>query len=249
MAPRRLPKLLEREEAAALKGAALHTRLHDTRLGLRNRAALEVMHRCGLRVAEVCAAKPSAVSFKLKEFKVLRGKGGKDRVVPMDDETIRHLRAWLNARPAGAKTLFCTLEGEATSPRYWQQVLKRLAVVAGVDPAKATPHVLRHTCATEWLEDGLTLEEVRLLLGHSNISTTSVYLHARPRELGEKVRRCRAKAQGDPEPEAPTPAPAPPDPMAQFLATLSEEQKALFRAALAPAAGTDSQNATGGDRT
>jgi len=225
---------LDREDVAKLKAACSP----NSRIGRRNRAALEVLHRCGLRVAELCALRPADVRWKLCQVVVRQGKGRKDRVVPgVGDDVLGALRAWQEVRPEGAQALFCTLDGRPTSPRYWQQALKRLAKHAGVDPATVTPHVLRHCFASEALEDGMTLAEVSALLGHSDLATTAIYLHARPTELGKKLHKVRAKRAAEDAEEAQETAPRAPDPLAVFVGTLTAEQRDALAWALLAAQG------------
>jgi len=182
---RGLPVILSREECAALKT------MPNTRCptGLRNRAILELMHRGGLRVSEICDLRRRDVLWDLNQIEVRNGKGGRDRTVTVDPATVAWLRAWDGRRPR-AQTFFSTLKGESVSPRYLQQLVKRLALRAvrrgKVAPDRApmfTPHKLRHAHATELIEDGVPLPAVQQQLGHSSIATTGVYLHARPQAL------------------------------------------------------------------
>jgi len=168
------------------------------------------------------------IRWRTQELVVRHGKGDKDRVVPMDDDLAHWLAAWMEKRPANADTVFCTLRGEATVPRYWQDAVKRLATKAGLDPATVTPHVLRHCCATELLDDGCNIREVQAFLGHSSVATTQIYTHVRPAELGEKVRRIRRQHQAEPAP----------DPLAAVLATMTAEQKQALAQVLLSGSGT-----------
>lgn len=228
MAHRRLPQVLDRGDIERLKDA-----VGGGRLGVRNRAALEAMHRAGLRVSEVCNLAPRDVRWNAAEVVVRNGKGGRDRVVPADDVLMMWLAKWNEMRPAG-ETFFCALKGTATVPRYWQALLKTLAKRVGLDPAAVTPHILRHSFATECLDDGLTLRDVQELLGHTSVATTQVYTHVRPADLAAKV---RARTKKAPEPVA--------DPAATFVASLNDEQRAAFLRLLLP--GTNAQNPSGGD--
>lgn len=180
---KRLPVVLEPAEAEAL------LKQPNTRCptGLRNRAMLEVMYRAGLRVSEVCKLKPRDIRWQSGLLEVRDGKGGKDRSVPVDNETIGWLRAWQAKRPK-SRWFFPTLQGKQLSPRYLQQLVKRLAHKADLERAdQVTPHVLRHSYATAMLNGGFTIREVQMLLGHAALSTTMIYTHVSPRNLIEKV--------------------------------------------------------------
>ncbi len=233
-APKRLPVTLTPEETAALL-ATINTRCTT---GLRNRVMLQVMLGAGLRVSEVCALRGVDVDPQEGTIRVNLGKGGKDRVVPVDGETAGWLRAWAEKRQAlganGRAPFFFGLREGATGrgdrrrheglkPRYLQALVARLAEAAGIEK-RVSPHVLRHTYATEMLKrPGATLEHVRRLLGHANVQTTQVYLHVNDEDL-------RRLVQGEPEAEAPI------DPqvqaVAEALAGLTEEQRTALVALL-----------------
>lgn len=201
---RRLPWIMSREECKALKG------LPNTRCasGLRWRAMLEVMHRGGLRVGEVCALRRRDIIWDRNQVEIRQGKGGKDRTVSLDAATMAWLRSWDGRRPRGA-TFFNAVRkrsiggrpgsrnrkivevlGKPISPRQVQRKVRELAVKAAergmMDPDRAalvTPHKLRHAYATERIEDGWPLTAVAKAMGHSDIATTGIYLHARPGDL------------------------------------------------------------------
>ena len=179
-----LPHVLDRGEAEAL------LRQPNTRCptGLRNRAMLELMYRAGLRVSEVVNLRPSDVRWQSRLVEVRNGKGNKDRAVPVDEATVGWLQAWSARRPPRGHRFFCTLHGGSLSTRYVQAAVKRYAVRAlGAERARAvSPHVLRHTYATELLDEGFTIREVQALLGHANVGTTQIYTHVRPSEIARK---------------------------------------------------------------
>jgi len=201
MGRRGLPKIMEREDVKALL-AVPNT---SCPTGLRNRTALELMYRAGLRVSEVTALKPGDIRWEKGEASVEHGKGDRDRVVPLDAEAVNWLRLWRKhpKHPKGAATFFCTLDGGPLSTNYLRDVVKRCARKAGLDPLAVSPHRLRHTYATELLDEGFTIREVQELLGHSSVVTTQVYTHVRPAGLAEKIRR-RGQAEEKPtvDPEA-----------------------------------------------
>jgi integrase/recombinase XerD len=175
--PMRVPKSLSEDQVDAL----LHAPDEATPLGLRDRAMLELMYASGLRVGELVSAK--SVHLVLAD-NVLRvtGKGAKERVVPFGEEA----RAWLEryvreARGAilGARTsdaLFVTGRGAAMTRQMFWRIVKAAAVKAGVN-VPLSPHTLRHAFATHLLNHGADLRAVQMLLGHADISTTTIYTH------------------------------------------------------------------------
>ncbi|MFC1629544.1 tyrosine-type recombinase/integrase [Gemmatimonadota bacterium] len=194
MSRTKLPVVLEKDEAEAI----LTQPNTGCPTGLRNRAILEVMYRAGLRVSEVINLKPGDIRWNSGILEVRGGKGGKDRNVPVDSETLGWLRAWQGQRPGRRQRFFTTLQGKPLSPRYLQQLVKRLAHKAGLERAdQVTPHVFRHTYATELLNCGFTIREVQTLLGHANVSTTQIYTHISPQVLTAKIRGRRVNGEGD----------------------------------------------------
>ncbi len=192
MGRKKLPVVLDTEEAEAIL-AKPNT---GCPTGLRNRAILEVMYRAGLRVSEVINLKPGDIRWNSGILEVRSGKGGKDRNVPVDSETLGWLRAWQGQRPGRRQRFFTTLQGKPLSPRYLQQLVKRLAHKAGLERAdRVTPHVLRQTYATALLNGDFTIREVQTLLGHSNVSTTQIYTHVEPRALSAKIQSRRVNGE------------------------------------------------------
>lgn len=191
----KLPKVLSREAVARLFS---HLAMNDP-IGLRNRVALQLCYRAGLRINEVCSLSLADVDLEEGYVYVQEGKGKKDRVVPLDPETIGLCRQWLAIRPPTDSSYFITTLSKGkndsrVSDRYFRDVCSRLSRDSGIyvngshQPKPVHPHVLRHTFATERLEEGFTLAEVQQLLGHSDISVTSIYLHVRPTVLRAKMR-------------------------------------------------------------
>lgn len=199
---RRLPNVLDRSDVAKLM-AAPNIRCAT---GLRNRVALELMYRAGLRVGEVCNLTPRDIRWRSMEISVRHGKGDKDRVVPFGGDLLVWLERWRDRRPENAERFLCTLAGQPLAPRYLQQVVDRCARRAGLDPRSVTPHTLRHCFATECLEDGFTIREVQQLLGHANLQTTQIYTHVRPAELGAKIRARSAQEASKPSDTVSIPA-------------------------------------------
>lgn len=186
--PRKLPKVLSKQQIEALF-ATINV---NCPTGLRNRALLETLYGCGLRVSEACNLRPADVDEEGGYILVQDGKGGKDRYIPLDDKIISWMTRWEAIRPE-SEYFFCTLRGDKMGTEYIRQVLDRLSKRSGVyiqagDKKKhVTPHMLRHTYASELEEEGFAGSEIQELLGHSDLSTTSVYLHVRPQKLAAKI--------------------------------------------------------------
>jgi site-specific recombinase XerD len=162
--------------------------------GIRNYAIIITLYRAGLRVSELCNLGLPDVNFESELFYVQLGKEGKDRYIPMDDDTIKALKAWLEIRPE-SDYFFCTLDGGQLDPRYIREVCYRLSKKAGVfiqdgtEKKPVSPHKLRHTFATELLKEGFNLREVQEELGHSRVETTTIYTHVVMDELKEKTKK------------------------------------------------------------
>ena len=177
---RRLPKLLSEAEVTALIAAAATDRTPE---GLRLSAILELFYASGLRVSELVALPYGAVA-RGESFITVRGKGGKERLVPIGAGARAALDAYLTVRPVfldegkPARWLFPSRgAGGHLSRIRCGQLLKALALKAGIDPAKLSPHVLRHAFATHLLAHGADLRSVQQMLGHADIATTEIYTH------------------------------------------------------------------------
>ena len=168
--PRSLPRALSESEVEALLEAA------DPDGELRERAMLELMYATGLRVSELVGLPTTALNLRQGVLRVT-GKGGKDRLVPLGEEARHWLERYLaEARPAQAGgPVFIAARGSAMSRQQFWRVIKRLALVAGIDPERITPHGLRHSFATHLLNHGADLRALQMLLGHSSLSTTQIY--------------------------------------------------------------------------
>ena len=176
--PRRLPKQLSEAQVEALL-AAPDTR---TALGLRDRAMLETLYATGLRVSELTGLECSQVAHDAGVVRVV-GKGSKERLVPMGAEAVAWIARYLaEVRPALAGPSKCDevfltqRHGPMTRQAFWA-LIKRYARVAGIPAAALSPHVLRHAFATHLLNHGADLRVVQLLLGHADITTTTIYTH------------------------------------------------------------------------
>jgi len=186
---RTLPKVIEKAEAEKL----LKAPNPHCPTGLRNRAILELFYRCGLRLSEAVNLKPKDIRWRNEEL-AIRGKGKKDRIVGIDPRAFIWLEKWNEKRPNN-EYFFCSLEGKKLLPRYIQQMVDREAKKAGI-LRHVTPHMLRHSYATELLGEGFTIMEVKELLGHASISTTQIYTHVRPYELTEKIKKRAEEEKG-----------------------------------------------------
>jgi len=173
---RLLPKALSEREIEALL-AAPDT---GTPLGLRDRAMLELMYACGLRVSELVELPATAVNLRQGVLRVT-GKGSKTRLVPLGEEARHWLERYLaSARPAltGARNeaaLFVTAKGGAPSRQQFWTLVKRYAAQIGIAAERISPHALRHSFATHLLNHGADLRALQMLLGHSSLSTTQIY--------------------------------------------------------------------------
>ena len=176
--PSRLPKMLSETQVESLLAAPLV----DTTLGQRDRAMLETLYATGLRVSELVGLKLHEVNYDMGVIRVF-GKGSKERLVPLGEEAIDWLRAYLGeARPAllsgrQSDDLFVTARGSGMTRQAFWQLIKRYALLAGINPERLSPHVLRHAFATHLLNHGADLRVVQMLLGHADISTTQIYTH------------------------------------------------------------------------
>jgi integrase/recombinase XerD len=189
---RSLPRTLAGEEIERLLTAAA---LHDGAAGVRMVALVELAYASGLRVSELLGLKVEAVR-RDPAFLIVRGKGGKERLAPLNASAREAVKAWLIARDAArpekapnSPWVFpsASARGHLT-PRRFAQLLDQAAVDAGIDPARVSPHVLRHAFATHLLEGGADLRVVQTLLGHADIATTQIYTHVATDRLAKVVR-------------------------------------------------------------
>lgn len=183
---RELPKTLSRDEVTAiLKAPNL-----NTPTGLRDRCMLELMYRAGLRVGEACDLTLRDVDVANGTIRVVDGKGG-DGTAYFDSESLQLLlERWKIVRRKLPKNdyLFCTLKGGRVSERSTQMMIKRRARRAGVK-ARVHPHMLRHTFATELLNEGFNIREVQEAMRHKDIVTTQIYTHVLDEGLRSKIQQ------------------------------------------------------------
>lgn len=186
--PRPLPKTLGPEESAALI-AAIDV---AAPLGRRDRAMLEVLYGAGLRVSELVDLPLAGLDLRGGLVRV-RGKGSKERVVPLGDAALGACERYLVEERAGlvgrrtCEAFFVTRRGSAMTRQNFFARIRVLAVKAGLDPVRVSPHVLRHAFATDLLDGGADLRSVQAMLGHSDLATTQIYTHVTRGRLRETV--------------------------------------------------------------
>lgn len=174
---RHLPSVLSVEEIDAIKGAIDLSKPE----GHRNRAIIETMYSCGLRVSELVNLKMSNVFFDEKYVRV-EGKGSKQRLVPISDTAIRDInnyllwRRGLEIKPGNSDCLFLNRRGSKLTRQMVFIMIKKFAEEAGVK-TELSPHTLRHSFATHLLEGGANLRAIQQMLGHESILTTEIYTH------------------------------------------------------------------------
>ena len=187
---RPLPKILSEAEVDALLVAA---RAVDGIAGLRMVALLELLYATGLRVSELVSLQTSAFRDDPRFLRV-RGKGNVERLVPLSDPAVAAARAYREAVTDPAEKASPWLfpsrgaSGHLTERRL-AQMLKQLAAVAGLPPARVSPHVLRHAFASHLLANGADLRAVQMMLGHADISTTQIYTHVLENRLQALLQR------------------------------------------------------------
>ena len=193
---KKLPKTLSMEEVdRLLEHAETHGRSAGDRL--RNACLMQLLYATGMRVSELVGLPVAAVRGD-PQLLLIRGKGGKERMVPLSPPAQAALAAWLVHRDAGEE--FARLENGAAPSRFlfpsrgksghltrvrFFTLIKEIAVASGVSPEKVTPHTLRHAFATHLLENGADLRAIQTLLGHADIATTEIYTHV----LDERLKR------------------------------------------------------------
>lgn len=185
-ARRALPRTLDHQQVDRLF-AVIAERLTDTPLpsDLRLAALVELLYGSGLRASEVVSLPRGAVHPD-RPFLILRGKGGRERMVPISDRARAAVAAWRTHVDAARAFLFPSGKGHLSRIRLYQLV-KALAAAAGIDPERVSPHVLRHAFATHLLEGGADLRALQSMLGHADIATTEIYTHVDASRLVELV--------------------------------------------------------------
>lgn len=208
-----LPKYLSEKEVTGLIDTVARYPGDD---GLRLRAMLELLYAAGLRVTELVSLPVTAIQFD-RALVLVKGKGGKERVVPLGEPALKAIQEWLPVRKrllGDKKSLYLFpspargKDAHLSRQRFFQ-LLKELALAAKLDPKRLSPHVVRHAFATHLIEHGADLRSVQSMLGHADIATTQIYTHvagdrlartvaehhplARDRSLGSVNRRADSK--------------------------------------------------------
>jgi len=170
MPTKKLPIILEKKEVEKL----LDQPSEKSLIGLRNKAIIKVMINCGLRVSEITKLEVSNIDLERGKLRVKQGKGGKDRDLFLPIDSLESLKDWEKKRPESV-FFFSTLKGKKLCIRYLQEMIKRYSLKAGIKK-RVSPHTLRHTFATEFYRQTKDIETLRKILGHANISTTTIYI-------------------------------------------------------------------------
>ena len=202
---RALPKVLSVREVDALFAAAQHQDgerpIAERLRALRLTCLIEVLYATGVRVSELVAL-PASAAQRDERMLIVRGKGDKERLVPLNEAAKRAMRDYLALRrEAGAKGeskwLFPSFgESGHLTRQHFARELKALAGAAGLRPNQVSPHVLRHAFASHLLQNGADLRSVQTLLGHADISTTQIYTHVLEERLKSLVRDLHPLADG-----------------------------------------------------
>lgn len=188
---RSLPKYLSPEEIELLISSS-----GDIKTSVRLRCMIELLYASGLRVSELCELPMTA---NLGDRLLIHGKGAKERLVPMHEAAQSALHKWLEIREdTDSKYVFPTnsKNGHITRDGFFK-ILKKCAVLAGIDPHRVSPHVLRHSFASHLLAGGANLRVIQTMLGHEDISTTQIYTHVLPEKLRDTVESAHPLAHNE----------------------------------------------------
>ncbi len=186
---RKLPKILKKSEVERFL-TAINT---DTPTGLRQMAIVQTFLRTGVRVQELCNLTVADVDLIKGSLYIQLGKGGKDRHVSFGAELLKWLKAWEEIRPE-SEWFFCSRKGTQLFQRNIRETCYEISKRSGVyiqdgkSKHLVSCHKLRHTCATDWLNAGMTLIEIQGLLGHESLATTERYLHIDNVMLDKKIK-------------------------------------------------------------
>ncbi len=194
-AARTLPRILDHKDVDLLFAEI------DRRLGLdpsppnlRMAALVELLYGSGLRATELVSL-PRAIVRRDQPYLILRGKGGRERLVPVSDRARAAVAAYATTLPRDGLWLFPSGKAHLSRVRLFQ-LLRTLAADAGINPERVSPHVLRHAFATHLLEGGADLRALQTMLGHADIATTQIYTHVDSRRLVELVNQRHPLADG-----------------------------------------------------
>jgi len=198
--PRVLPEVLDVDETFRLIDAAGERGV----LGLRDRAIAEVLYSSGLRVSELCALDVTDLDLTQCTVRVQHGKGGKERIVPLGGAAVDAVQAYLAVRASllrptaetGVQTAaWLNYRGGRLTTRSVGRIIRRLSTLGGTR-AVASPHVLRHCCATHLLDSGADLRAIQEILGHASLRTTQRYTHVSIDHLFASYDRAHPRARG-----------------------------------------------------
>lgn len=200
---RKLPDTLSTQDIDNLIGAIdLSKTSNNINIGERNRAILETLYSCGLRVSELTSLKISDLYFEEGFIKVT-GKGDKQRFVPIGETTQKYITIWqqirahINVAPEASDTLFLNRNGKQLTRAMIFTIIKNLAKKIGLNKT-ISPHTLRHSFATHLLENGADLRAIQMMLGHESITTTEIYMHLDRTHLKETLAKYHPRTQKAP---------------------------------------------------
>jgi integrase/recombinase XerD len=182
---RPLPRILDEDEVRRMFESAEDRAASGEGAAVRNLALLELLYGSGLRASELVGL-PRAAVRPGQPFLMVRGKGAKDRLVPISSRAETAVQKWLEHVPSGAPWLFPSGKSHLSRVRLFQ-IVRSLAADAGIPPDRVSPHVLRHAFATHLLSGGADLRVLQSLLGHADIATTQIYTHVDSARLVELV--------------------------------------------------------------
>ena len=182
-----LPEYLSVEEVDALEGAIDLSKWE----GQRNKAIIEVLFSCGLRVSELVNLKISDM-FEEEKFVRIVGKGNKERIVPISQKAVQEIHYWymdrnqLNVKPGEDDYVFLNRRGAHLTRTMILVIIKQTAAKAGIQKT-ISPHTLRHSFATALLRGGADLRAIQVMLGHEDIGTTEIYTHLETSDLRREI--------------------------------------------------------------
>jgi integrase/recombinase XerD len=190
---RPLPRILDEDEVAAMFKAVEDRAASGRPVALRDLALLELLYGSGLRATELVSLPRRAVRPG-QPFLILRGKGSKERLVPVSARAATAVEAWAEHVPANSAYLFPSRTKHLSRMRLFQ-IIRALAAEAGIAPERVSPHVLRHAFATHLLAGGADLRALQTMLGHADIATTQIYTHVDSDRLVQLVNERHPLAQ------------------------------------------------------
>jgi integrase/recombinase XerD len=182
---RPLPRILDADEVQRMFEAAEDRAASGELAAVRNLALLELLYGSGLRATELVSLPRGAVR-QGQPFLMVRGKGSKERLVPISSRATAAVEKWLELSPGGTPWLFPSGKSHVSRVRLFQ-IVRAMAADGGITPERVSPHVLRHAFATHLLSGGADLRVLQSLLGHADIATTQIYTHVDTARLVELV--------------------------------------------------------------